>query len=321
MLLPVSLTIVNGLVCDTVQLMQGRWNDTTEEWVSACDWSHDSFDVFLSTSARKRVVLLGDSNMLRSFNSLISLIGTCVVVKRASRCNVIEYMNLQRADAWLAPNSTIEGPALFGLANPWCNDCSGCDTQMWKCGANRQHVFEYVSMEFYNDVEIQTRRSRTTQQAIFTEYLAQDGQTDLVLIVSVGLHDIILPSFLPTLPAPFHAVLTFLETLHVPTFLLTTTHIDDSSVPVDYRSMTNNNNSNIVRHALLDQVKTMRQSAPWLHAVDAYQMSLGEGLQDPRSLHSDHVHLSGKNSIFYRELCRVLMASLLALPQVISTRT
>jgi len=297
--------IAMGIDCDSLQLTTGRWNATSDEWLNGCTRSFSGFDTFLNSSVPLRVIFLGDSNMLRTFSQFVRS-APCVEGKHASRCTVVEYMNLQRADTSIAPNLTIEGPHVFGLTNPWCNDCSGCDAQLWHCSADRRHTFEYISMEFYNDVEFQTKFSRTTQAAIFNEYVKEAVDSRLVFVVSGGTHDMALPGFVPSLPAPFRAFFSFLNKTQAPVLWMTPTHLDDTNVPVDYRLVTNNQRARIIRDSLLDFLREMKREAPWLHPLDTYQMSEGNGLEDPGSLHSDHVHLSGKGSIFYVEVVRII---------------
>lgn len=70
--------------------------------------------------------------------------------------------------------------------------------------------------------------------------------------------------------------------------------------------VTDNQRARVIRDSLLDFLREMKREAPWLHPLDTYQMSEGNGLQDPGSLHSDHFHLSEKGSIFYVEVVRMI---------------
>lgn len=102
--------------------------------------------------------------------------------KSASRCNLDEYLGIQKS-IWIHPPSMC-GPVAYGLGHPWCTDCSGCNAFL--CG-NTTHSVEYVPIEFACDVSMQSD-IHTTTQSVISHYLRQ-RQTKQSCIVNVGLHD------------------------------------------------------------------------------------------------------------------------------------
>lgn len=193
---------------------------------------------------RHRWLFLGDSTMGKLFytsslkNHLIHgapVMTVCPHYRcskvRAGRCNLAESMKLTRRSQseWRQPNFTMgEGPFVFGLANPFCLDCSGCYSG-WLWCRNGNHVASddpnnetrcsfskntgssgfyggYASVEFARDVEIQTDLYTTTQENVMQHIqrewndnnepngpmLSDFGRP--ICVVSTGHHDIVIPN-------------------------------------------------------------------------------------------------------------------------------
>ena len=141
----------------------------------------------------KRVLVLGDSNGLRYFNTLVGFLKSCRILKSEgdlSRKPDISYFTKY---------SNVSSEDLrFQL-----RDCSGCKSQLKTCtlSAGRSVLIEYVVMEFLMDTEVTTYRtcayrktcpgqchhSNTHQQFIFGEYLS-GNYPDLILLFS-SVHD------------------------------------------------------------------------------------------------------------------------------------
>ena len=165
------------------------------------------------------------------------------------RCERMEEFHLSRLptiEEWRYPNFTIgEGPLVFGLENPYCTDCSGCESEVTACtilkddnvdectaDIIRQRDIDdsvssytgpsyggFFSVEFARDVELQTVEYSTTQENLISKYIADQWNTvDLVLefgrpicVVSTGHHDVIVPNV--TLDVYLYNVNWYLELL------------------------------------------------------------------------------------------------------------
>jgi hypothetical protein len=173
-----------------------------------CQWQLDHKECLELLRARlpppyhnRRWAFFGDSTMARltKTGKLTNLLNTgasmtqCNCRRRsANRCNVCETLGFVKAATWIPPNSTIEGPMLFGLEHPQCQDCSGCNPQLVECNALpcNSSTMSYFSIEFARDVEIQTTLTRTTQEAV-SLYLEKQQSLEhpFTCVVSTGAHD------------------------------------------------------------------------------------------------------------------------------------
>jgi hypothetical protein len=156
-----------------------------------------------------------------------------------SRCNTMEQLHLQRLTQstsnieWKKPNFwNGEGPLKYGLDNPYCSDCDGCDTRFVSCSIlfpsdeqdttatecifdpNPQELEQqyqyigpsyggYLSVEFARDVELQTLEYNTTQENLLSSYIGKHWNTPLeqqitefgypICVVGTGHHDVAIP--------------------------------------------------------------------------------------------------------------------------------
>jgi len=157
---------------------------------------------------KQRWLFLGDSTMKRLFDYSIlktrlvhepnlsfsnSKIDPCWKVledkglscniRNGQRCQLNDMFDLPPAKEWVRPKpDKFEGPTAYGLDNPGCSDCSGCQSQFMHCEMdkpssstdNKYGVCDrntlvyggYMAIEFARDVEIQTPRYSTTQENI-----------------------------------------------------------------------------------------------------------------------------------------------------------
>jgi hypothetical protein len=138
----------------------------------------------------------------------------------------MEQLNLQRLPSdteWKKPNFLDgEGPLKFGLDNPYCTDCEGCDTRFVSCAIQfpfdeqdpnpQQQEQQYIgpsyggyfSIEFARDVELQTLEYNTTQENLLSSYIAKHWNTPLeqqitefgypICVVGTGHHDVAIPN-------------------------------------------------------------------------------------------------------------------------------
>jgi len=102
---------------------------------------------------------------------------------------------------------TVEGPTNFGLENPFCKDCSGCDSRvspaaMRKSPKRVSHPVNdtanclptgYHAMEYARDVEMQSAYGSTTQENL-AWFLNKESVKDTLCIINSGLHDMRLPN-------------------------------------------------------------------------------------------------------------------------------
>ena len=79
-----------------------------------------------------------------------------------NRCKLNDLFSLPFAKTWIAPNRSmgmIAGPVVYGAENPFCNDCSGCNTQILEClagsttGANTNNGTSTLSVNRVNESE------------------------------------------------------------------------------------------------------------------------------------------------------------------------
>lgn len=187
---------------------------------------------------RRRFLLFGDSTMGRLFvfsplrMILQAEVGqgecpikdiTCSEIAEISdhRCSMHVTFGLDRTQEWIRPDHTRhEGPAAYGLINPYCKDCGGCVTLFPDClhnpvaddhsgsqveseGINctkKMQVYGgYFSMNFARDVELQTPEFLTTQEN-YVAYINRKWNTPELIrdwgkpicIMSAGIHDMII---------------------------------------------------------------------------------------------------------------------------------
>lgn len=116
--------------------------------------------------------------------------------KSSPRCNMYQTFGFEKAETWIPPNLTKEGPGIYGLGHPQCQDCSGCNSQLVECKALpcNASTMTYFSIEFARDVEIQTTLARTSQETVslYLEQTQHSLQHPFTCVVSSGLHDMAL---------------------------------------------------------------------------------------------------------------------------------
>jgi hypothetical protein len=158
--------------------------------------------------------------------------------RQGRRCNLNGVFGIPyRSDRqWYPPNYTLgEGPMAYGLENPYCNDCDGCNSELIVCTSltinnNRTcpestlktlHYGGLISMEFARDVEIQSPNFGTSQENIALLFLnSTQWNQDLIssafgptaCIIGTGIHDIALPNI--TLSRYIDNVKWYLRLLH-----------------------------------------------------------------------------------------------------------
>ena len=191
--------------CDFGRTVLGKWDlsDTTHTW----EWSNGCCKPYVTPEKRTscllrfpKLVFLGDSQMAMLFRVIHRSLSSfsCVQIKSGGRCgNLGDYYHIEELihGDYQKPNvSRLEGPLAYGLANPGCSDCSGCDSLLYKCVSKDGDTIEleYLAMEFIRDVELQSVLSRTSQENIM-HYLAQsDSINKSVFVLNAGLHDLLI---------------------------------------------------------------------------------------------------------------------------------
>jgi len=104
----------------------------------------------------------------------------------ADRCALMGYLDVEKSDVWTPPDAKfLQGPEMYGLHNPFCSDMNGWGP--YTIGDGTKSV-EFLNVEFAQDVEIQTKNTFTTQEAVAL-YLKNEKKDDHVCVVNAGIHD------------------------------------------------------------------------------------------------------------------------------------
>ena len=167
------------------------------------------------------------------------------------QCSRMEQFQLKRFSTstnddmntgWQIPNFTKgEGPLAFGLLNPYCTDCYGCDSEIvqWTimpqdstdmCPVQRKYIHHdtytgpssggFLSIEFARDVELQTNKYGTTQENLISHYVAQYWNHPMrlqyafgrpICVVGTGHNDARIPN--NTLPIYLHNIQWYMDLL------------------------------------------------------------------------------------------------------------
>eukprot|EP00555_Chaetoceros_dichaeta_P015286 CAMPEP_0198274304 /NCGR_PEP_ID=MMETSP1447-20131203/59874_1 /TAXON_ID=420782 /ORGANISM="Chaetoceros dichaeta, Strain CCMP1751" /LENGTH=381 /DNA_ID=CAMNT_0043968387 /DNA_START=323 /DNA_END=1468 /DNA_ORIENTATION=- len=70
--------------------------------------------------------------------------------KMGGRCNNVEVLQQKRAAVWNHPNRSLgEGPHGYGLEEPFCTDCSGCNIDMIMCEQSKLHNATTIETTIY----------------------------------------------------------------------------------------------------------------------------------------------------------------------------
>ena len=183
---------------------KGKWTDEYQKWAINSPASYNIVKEFRgdlgdttnpSQTTLKHFLFCGDSTMARLFSNLPFNDPSnrkFSTLKTGDRCGMMEYFGLHRAKDWVPPKQGLEGPCSFGLKNPFCTDCGGCDPTLKVSYVEEKvdQTYEYVAMEFSRDREFQTATASTSQETL-GEYLGQTFPRHLC-IVGTGAHDVIL---------------------------------------------------------------------------------------------------------------------------------
>lgn len=135
----------------------------------------------------------GDSQMIRTFGKIRYPRKVTGDKYSSNRCGFLEYANIPQKKMWAPPNhSLLQGPCRNGLENPFCSDLSGTLYRM--TSENRTHFIEFVTVEFANDVEQQSKYGKTTQETV-SKYLSRQikerriPRQQSVCVANTGIHD------------------------------------------------------------------------------------------------------------------------------------
>ena len=148
----------------------------------------------------QQVLFMGDSTMFRlwrearAFQNGEPLLSKIITT---GRCNWLRSFGIKPSKVWRKPNPKKEGPALYGLENPWCTDCSGCSSYVvfpkgkklkQKILGTHFLTMDYIAVEFARDVEMQSVYGNTTQETL-SRYLQLQFKTYSVCVLNEGIHD------------------------------------------------------------------------------------------------------------------------------------
>ena len=219
-----------GVVERNVRNIQCKWSPHSctecEKMIYSILWGMEN-----EKKAQKRHtrwVFWGDSTIFRLFLNIPSdLLWRGDAVKNdpsdhtcqqfhGDRCNPKLFLDPNPHDFnWTKPDFLVhgEGPAAFGLQNPFCTDCQGCNSDFAVCEMSRSIDLHptgqtkpfryggYFTVEFARDVELQSPTFGTTQE-IMGSFLRRKYNTDAlveefglpVCVLSAGIHDMAIPN-------------------------------------------------------------------------------------------------------------------------------
>ena len=327
-------TITHGQhKCDFGTQVKGNWevsNSGTWEWTNGFCKAYVIPDRRVSCLLRfPKYVFLGDSQMYHLFLVIIRSLSTfsCVSVRTGARCgnlgNYYRIQELQHAE-YQKPNfSKLEGPLVYGLSNPGCSDCGGCDAALFTCQSKAGETIslEYLPMEFIKDVELQSVLARTSQENIM-HYLAQsDSVNNSIFVLNSGLHDLLVVDLLAGARQGEYEKLESLTEKELFS-LLSTADIYESNVKW-LASLFKQYNVSSVTFLATSAIKQPRPNTNMLiktfnqHAFSA-MVSTGHSYLDTfslldsqktQSLFSDVVHVHHGGSIYYETVRDLLLRS------------
>jgi len=215
----------------------------------------------------------------------------CQFNKTAPRCDMYEVLGLTKKEsAWTYPVRNMEGPLHYGLDNPHCQDCSGCNSELVECESSRCNytTISYLGVEFARDVTMQTSDTTTTQGTIAKYLQNQQCLSDpFICVVNTGLHDMCIEGlsdvgFVNNVAWYFSKLKPCCQHL---IWLQTTSVLDMARFP--------QNNARVERwNSLVQQMMQEELFRNWTSIIDPYEVSRTWS-------HFDNVHLM-KN--YYEEI-------------------
>ena len=148
-----------------------------------CNWVAHHTDnkghVRSAKSKKNYVVLAGDSNIRKLFDTFKNKYQNCKCVRKAGKCTLTEYMGLK-------PFSSQNQTDQFKYVYPFCTDCNhkGKDSTTLECDDT---FLEYLWNIYARDTLFPASTTETTQKSI-GKYLSYIKPSAVVLIT--GTHDI-----------------------------------------------------------------------------------------------------------------------------------
>ena len=143
---------------------------------------------------------------------------SCKVQDPSDRCHLNEQFGYDYPPEWVPP-TLGHGPILYGLENPYCQDCRGCYPSLLECSATKNQTAlneisrltdsekmeliygSFMGVEFAKDVELQTDQYATTQENVVAYVRNSWNAPELLEIwqpptclVNTGHHDVLLPN-------------------------------------------------------------------------------------------------------------------------------
>ena len=236
--------------------------------------------------------------------------------RRANRCSFNELFNIEYAEKWIPPEpQNFEGPLKYGLSNPFCQDCSGCnhnflhcieteesapsETSTYnnnKCYKKRVAYGGYFSIEFARDVEIQSPQHKTTQENVASYLSASWNEPSLldswglpICVISTGHHDAMIPNI--GVSDYIHNVRWYISIMrpvcgHIIWLANTAPGVDNTDFPQTVPLSQAYNNG----------VRNLIQSNPTFLNMMTYMNVFSSSLNWPRR---DHIHM---DEVWYRNL-------------------
>ena len=149
-----------------------------------------------------KMIILGDSNFVFVMKEFILRFRSIATVSRVAHyhgCETYKHFNMgidPSRIVWRSPKDMgiDAGPYTHGLREPFCPDCSTCDSEIYNLkhrddSVNGVFRLEYFPILFGRDATIQSNKFNTTQEHLIA-YLKSSGyDSDDYIMFNVGLHE------------------------------------------------------------------------------------------------------------------------------------
>mmetsp|Transcript_9760 Transcript_9760/g.44472 ORF Transcript_9760/g.44472 Transcript_9760/m.44472 type:complete len:368 (-) Transcript_9760:112-1215(-) len=262
------------------------------------EWQNPSRQTKSSTcEGKKKFILIGDSTMARARDALKSIaFQNCSLTSSAGRCDFPKLYGLPYNQTALeVPVPPHVGPAVNGLKNRGCWDCSGCESNVIECVDGD---IEYHGIEFAADVEYPTNGYSLTQESIIAGYMSKRANPNCDYVVfKFGLHDTATTGDAPEIfGEQLDYVCELLLRVYSPDNLLyvTSTYPKGTLQPAEWRNIT----SPSAIFGLNQESRRVMQKRN-INVLDVATMSTFPVFQ---ALYTDAVHIGSSDQAWYRSV-------------------
>jgi hypothetical protein len=282
--------------------------ESTARKTGYCEWGEDleiCYDLLKPQvpSPTTMWFFMGDSTLFHVFRNYFGLEGFENLSRQVKDDrDKLLYYGFQRAENWTRPNlAKGEGPALFGLENPFNTDCRGCKNALLKYkkrGSPTLFCAEFLTVEFARDVEFPTPQSNTSQEtlSLYMDLKTEVSKEGTVCVANAGLHDMDVAPI--TTEVYVHNVREYLGLLqkHCSRIIWLST-----SAVLNYERFSQRNDRIVQwNNAVLEMMSTTMDDD--VIYMDVFNKSL-------HTKHEDNVHLD--NNEYYRHLANMFSSLML----------